>query len=72
MKSSIAYGSDMNSQLLANKRLATQLNQLKNSILSDIITIKLHDHIGQYMNAVQKGTGNNTRGSKHQLLIESL
>lgn len=33
-------------------------------------SIKFHDHISQYMSAVQKDIGNNIRGSKYQLLID--
>uniref|UniRef100_A0A8C4WGB1 Reverse transcriptase domain-containing protein n=1 Tax=Gopherus evgoodei TaxID=1825980 RepID=A0A8C4WGB1_9SAUR len=39
-------------------------------ILSGILAAKLQDHMGQYMSTAQKGLGNNTRGSKHQLLID--
>lgn len=36
-------------------------------VLSGIIAIKFHDHKSQYISA-KKGIGNNTRGSKQQLL----
>lgn len=39
-------------------------------VLSGIIATKLKEHIGQYMSTAQKDVGNNTRSSKHQLLID--
>ncbi|XP_078026439.1 uncharacterized protein LOC144464171 [Epinephelus lanceolatus] len=38
--------------------------------LSGIIAAKITRHMGQYMSKAQKGIGSNTRGAKHQLLID--
>ena len=43
---------------------------LTKKVLSGIIAAKLQVHMTGYMSTAQKGIGNNTRGSKHQLLIE--
>ena len=39
-------------------------------VQSDIIAAKIQVHINKYMSTSQKSIGNNTRGSKHQLLID--
>lgn len=39
-------------------------------LLSGIVTIKLNRHMTQYTSTAQKSTGNNTRGSKYQLLVD--
>ncbi|CAK6965215.1 hypothetical protein D4764_06G0014290 [Scomber scombrus] len=37
--------------------------------LSGIIVAKMNRHMAQYMSWAQKGIGSNTRGAKHQLLV---
>uniref|UniRef100_A0A669EZW7 Reverse transcriptase domain-containing protein n=1 Tax=Oreochromis niloticus TaxID=8128 RepID=A0A669EZW7_ORENI len=39
-------------------------------LLSGIISAKMNRHMGQYMSGAQKGIGKNTRGAKHQLLVD--
>ena len=39
-------------------------------VVSGITAAKLHVHMTRYMSSAQKGIGKNTRGSKHQLLID--
>ena len=39
-------------------------------LLSGIIAQKVQDHTGSHMDSAQKGIGKDTRGSKHQLLID--
>ncbi|KAL4008504.1 hypothetical protein ACER0C_002356 [Sarotherodon galilaeus] len=39
-------------------------------LLSGIILAKMNRHMGQYMSGAQKGIGKNTRGAKHQLLVD--
>ncbi|XP_076733794.1 uncharacterized protein LOC143414044 [Maylandia zebra] len=39
-------------------------------LLSGIISAKMNRHMGQYMSGTQKGIGKNTRGAKHQLLVD--
>ncbi len=38
--------------------------------LSGIIAAKMSKHVAQYMSGAQKGIGSNTRGAKHQLLVD--
>jgi len=39
-------------------------------LLSGIIAEKINTHMAPYMSKAQKGVGKNTRGAKHQLLID--
>ncbi|TWW78234.1 hypothetical protein D4764_11G0003550 [Takifugu flavidus] len=39
-------------------------------LLSGLIAAKISRHVDQYMSRAQKGIGNNTRGVKHQLLVD--
>ncbi|TWW73235.1 hypothetical protein D4764_15G0006290 [Takifugu flavidus] len=39
-------------------------------LLSGIIAAKISRHMDPYMSRAQKGRGNNTRGAKHQLLVD--
>lgn len=39
-------------------------------LMSGIIAAKISGHMNQYMSAAQKGIGKNTRGAKHQLLVD--
>ncbi len=39
-------------------------------LLSGIIAAKMSRHVAQYMSRAQKGIGSNTRGAKHQLLVD--
>ncbi len=39
-------------------------------LLSGIIAAKMSRHMAQYMHRAQKGIGSNTRGAKHQLLVD--
>ena len=39
-------------------------------LLSGVIARKVQDHTSSYIDSAQKGIGKDTRGSKHQLLID--
>ena len=39
-------------------------------LLSGVIAGKLEEHMGTHMSSAQKGIGRNTRGAKHQLLVD--
>jgi len=39
-------------------------------LFSGIIAQKIQQHMNKYMNKTQKGIGNGSRGTKHQLLID--
>lgn len=43
---------------------------LSATLFSGIIATKLSRHMSQHMSKIQKGIGNNTRGSKHQFLVD--
>ena len=53
----------------ANYRPITCLSTMW-KLMSGIIAAKISGHMDQYMSRPQKGIGKNTRGAKHQLLVD--
>lgn len=53
----------------SNYRPITCLNTTW-KLLSGIIAAKMNGHMSHYMSRTQKGICNNTRGAKHQLLVD--
>ncbi|XP_067940653.1 uncharacterized protein [Watersipora subatra] len=39
-------------------------------LLSGLVADQLEKHVSHYMTSAQKGIGRNTRGAKHQLLVD--
>ena len=68
------------SELNDSTQLPNKINYLKKivqrqviglwKLLSAIIAIKICRHVAQYMSRAQKGVGSDTRGDKHQLLVD--